>query len=264
MRYSFGNQLLLAMQRADVTSVATFKAWKKVGRSVKKGEKGLMILTPKPWKREEAQPDGTVKEKRGMYFGTAVVFDISQTDGKELPKPPPICVDVVDEDFEVSVEALREVALSLHTADDKAIVSAVDLRDRRKGDHAQARGWYVPSTREIVIITDKTSRQMQFKTLVHEVAHAIMHGPEEHHAAPVMEVEAESVAFIVCSVLGLSTDSYSFPYVAVWAGRTRAVSASDMVKRSGDRITKAATTILDALLGKVEEPAGDEEAEEAA
>ncbi len=259
-RYSFGNQMLLAMQREGVSSVGTFKTWQRYGRCVKKGEKGLMILTPKPWKREVEQTDGTTKERRGMSFGTAFVFDVSQTDGPPIEEPAPLCRDVEDaETFAHDVELLEEVARSMPE------VSRVDIRKRLPGDPSrEAQGWYCPGDLSIVVITEGVSRSHQFKTLVHEVAHALLHPKGDHHSRPEMEVEAESTAFIVCQVLGLPTDGYSFPYVAVWASRSSEKS-TEIVSRSGDRIVKAATRILDALLGKVESPeVAAEEGEEVA
>ena len=85
------------------------------------------------------------------------------------------------------------------------------------------------------------------KTLVHETAHAILHGAGDHHDLPTKEIEAESVAFIVSHALGLDTGAaYSFPYIASWASGD---DATKRVRASGERITKAARSILDALLG---------------
>jgi hypothetical protein len=96
------------------------------------------------------------------------------------------------------------------------------------------------------------------KTLVHETAHAILHGSGDHHDTPTKEVEAESVAFIVSHVLGLDTSAYSFPYVAHWADGT---DATDLVRQSGERIHSAARRILDALLGPVEDLETNERAQ---
>ncbi len=81
---------------------------------------------------------------------------------------------------------------------------------------------------------------------MHEIAHALLHGSEDHHARSAMEVEAESTAFVVCQVLGLETGTYSFPYVASWASEEK---AETMVLKSGQRIVRATNTILDALIG---------------
>jgi antirestriction protein ArdC len=259
-RYSFGNQMMLACQcaganRPQPTSVATFKAWQRVGRSVKKGEKGMFILTPKPWKREEKQSDGTSKELRGMSFGVAHVFDIAQTEGDELPVPPRVTVDIEDAaTFSADVETLREVALAI----DGEPVSDIEIRANQPGDPTNAQGWYVISTKAIVVVEHR-SRAHMFKTLVHEVAHALLHPKGDHHSTPEREVEAESTAFIVCQVLGLSTDAFSFPYVESWAQRASCTS-NDMIAKCGDRITKASHTILDALLGKQVEEPNEEEA----
>lgn len=131
-----------------------------------------------------------------------------------------------------------------------------ELRARQAGDPSGARGWYVPATREIVVLSDSGSRALIFRVLCHEVAHALLHPQGAHHSRPEMEVEAESVAFIVCHALGLETGDISFPYVAGWAHGEDAV---EMVARSGQRILKAAQTLLSALA-----PANAEAAELAA
>jgi hypothetical protein len=99
-------------------------------------------------------------------------------------------------------------------------------------------------SKKIVVIAGETGRAQIFKTLVHEIAHAILHGNEDHHDRPEMEVEAESVAFVVSSVLGLETGGYSFPYVASWAGEKH---AQTMVLQSGQKVVRATNIILDAL-----------------
>jgi hypothetical protein len=120
-----------------------------------------------------------------------------------------------------------------------------------------AHGWFDRRTRAVVVVTGERERSHEFKTLVHEVAHAILHGGTDHHARPEMEIEAESVAFVVSSVLGLDTAGYSFPYVAAWAGND---DAQGMVLRSGQRVVTAVNRILDALLGDQSQPVENEAA----
>jgi hypothetical protein len=163
--------------------------------------------------------------------------------GRPLPEPQPVTKNIdAEEAFTGSVETLRDVALGL--GDD--VVAAVELRPRGRRDSGVTRGWFDRRTREIVIITGETSRAQIFKTLAHEVAHAILHGNEDHHARSAMEVEAESVAFVVCNVVGVDSGVYSFPYVTSWADKENAES---MVLKSGQRIVRATNTILDALIG---------------
>jgi hypothetical protein len=161
--------------------------------------------------------------------------------GKPLPEPVSVTKNIEsDEAFKGSVETLRAVALGLGAS----VVAGLELRPRQAGDHLGAHGWFEPHTRKIVVITGETSRAQIFKTLVHELAHAILHGSADHHDRPEMEVEAESVAFVVSQVLGLDTGSYSFGYVSSWANEK---NAQAMVLQSGQKIVHATNIILDAL-----------------
>lgn len=251
-RLSFRNQLLIMAQAPDATSVATYSAWRKAGRQVRRGEKSIVILAPvvvsKPKK------DSEENESVLVGFKPHAVFAGEQTDpapngrGRALPEPVSITKDVVaPEAYERSVETLRAVCLGLGDS----VVRAIHVRPRSAGDPATAHGWFDRHTRSIVVVTGERERSHEFKTLVHEVAHAILHGGDEHHTRSEMEVEAESVAFVVSSVLGLDTAAYSFPYVAAWAG---AEDAEAMVLRSGQRIVRAVNVILDALLQSDSEP----------
>lgn len=246
-RLSFRNQLLVAMQRPDATRVATYGAWQRAGRQVRKGERSIVILAPIIVSKKKEGSDEA--ESVLVGFKPHAVFAGEQTDaasggrGKPLPEPVQVTRDVTaPEVFENSVETLREVCLGLG----KDVVTAIDLRPRQPGDHVGAHGWYDRGTRSIVVVTGERERSHEFKTLLHEVVHAILHGGDDHHARPEMEVEAESAAFVVASVVGLDTSSYSFGYVAAWAGSD---DAQAMVLRSGQRIVKAVNVILDALLG---------------
>ncbi len=211
------------MQSPDATCVATYGAWQKVGRQVRKGEKALNILAPVIVSKTKENSDEA--ESILVGFRPHSVFSGEQTDaapggrGQPLPEPARITKDLtMPEAFEQSVEILRDVCLSLSDN----LISSIDLRPRCAGDPAGAHGWFDRRTRQIVVVTGERERAHEFKTLVHEVAHAILHGRDEHHARPEMEVEAESTAFVVSSVLGLDTGDYSFPYVAVWAGEENA------------------------------------------
>jgi hypothetical protein len=261
-RYSFRNQILLSIAAGDrgmpqPSLVATYEAWKRAGRQVKRGEKSLCILQPKPCKgRDRVHPETgeTIEGKRFALFVPLSVFDVSQTDGEPLAEAERITVDVQSpEGFAESADKLRAVALALGGG---TVVSSVEIREATGRDPVRVGGWFDRITKEIVVINRAGSAQT-FKTLVHEIAHAILHGGTDHHSAPEMEVEAESTAYVVCSALGLDTAGYSFPYVATWAKRESCDPAT-AVARSGDKITKAATTILDALVGAIEVDATDE------
>ena len=250
-RLSFRNQLLVEMQAPGTTLVASYLAWQRGGRQVRKGEKALVILAPVIVNKSKKPVDPDVEEEHGRMvlvgFRPLATFSGSQTDplpgepGRPLPEPHTITKNIdADEAFAGSVEILRDVALGLGPE----VVTDVELRPRGRRDSGVTRGWFDRRTREIVVITGETSRAQIFKTLVHEIAHAILHGAEDHHARSAMEVEAESVAFVVCKVLGVETGNYSFPYVASWAGDE---DAESMVLKSGQKIVRATNVILDAL-----------------
>ena len=113
------------------------------------------------------------------------------------------------------------------------------------GDPSKARGWYTPATKQIVIVTGEQSDGSQFRCLVHEVAHALLHPKGDHHSTPEREVEAESTAFVVCHALGFDTGyDASFPYIAEWAHGTDAVK---QLATTGQRILTAATRLLEVL-----------------
>jgi len=255
-RLSFRNQLLVEMQSPGASHVASYLAWQRAGRQVRKGEKALVILAPLIVNKAKKVVDPDLAEEQGRMvlvgFKPVATFAGSQTDplpgnaGRPLPEPARVTSDLTeDEAFDHSVEKLRDVAIALGPE----VVRGVDLRPRARGDSGVTRGWFDRRTREIVVITGETKRAQVFKTLVHEIAHAILHGNEDHHERGEMEVEAESTAFVACRVLGLETGTYSFPYVTSWAGDE---DAETMVLRSGQRIVRATNTILDALLGTVE------------
>src|SRR5450631_2166688 len=251
-RLSFRNQLLVQMQAPGATSVATYASWQNGGRQVRKGEKALTILAPIIIKKATAENSADETDSKLVGFRPMATFAGGQTDpmsgdaGRPLPEPVSITKNIeAEEAFESSVETLQAVALGLGTS----VVSGVELRPRQAGDLPAAHGWFELKKKGIVVITGETSRAQQFKTLVHEIAHALLHGGEEHHDRTEMEVEAESTAFVVSSVLGLETGGNSFPYVASWANEK---NAQAMVLQSGQRIVKATNKILDALFAAFE------------
>ena len=246
-RYSFGNQIAIMVQDPQAMQVATFNAWKKVGRTVKKGEKAIYISQPIPWTKEV--PGG--EDKKGVSFRPLAVFAISQTDSPALSTDEQAIPDMtLPEAFEGALEALRAVALAMPE------VHAIEIRPRASSDwHPTAHGWFSRVTKTIVVIETPENQGNMFATLAHEVAHAIMHGDgEDHHSRAVKEIEAESVAYMVCSVLGLDTSAMSFPYVASWAGAgvERGGDPLKSLERAGDRIVKASNRLLDAILGPVD------------
>jgi antirestriction protein ArdC len=245
-RYSFANQILVEMQAPGATMCAGFKQWISVGRNVKKGERSIMIRQPKPFSREREREDGETETVRGMAFGVASVFTYEQTEGEAVTELPKLCEQVpADAIFASSLDALRDVARAIPGD----VVASLEIRERRDGDPTNAAGWYCRADRSIVVVENGNGPEM-FATLAHELGHAIMHGAGDHHDTRTKEVEAESVAFIVCNAVGLDTSAASFPYVATWAGKN--TDAAAKVLESGERITRAAGLILDALYGATE------------
>ena len=255
--YSFNNTLLIAMQRPDATLVAGFNAWKnKFNRYVKKGEKGIQIIAPAPIKeveeREKIDKDtglavlnenGEPEMERVEYvvprFRVTTVFDVSQTDGEPIPS-----LEVNELTASVKDYALLTAAIEQ--------VSPVPMRfDEIEGD---AKGYYSDADKEICIQVGMGESQT-IKTMIHEVAHAMLHNSDsmkqrgEEKDRLTKETEAESIAFTVCSVLGIDTSDYSFPYVASWA------SGKEMkeLKDSMDTIRLTAADFLEKLEAAVAE-----------
>ena len=225
--YSFNNTLLIAMQKPDATLIAGYTSWQRnFDRQVMKGEKGIKILAPAPYKakeeREKIDPatqkpvldaDGkpvteTVEVMRPA-FKVVSVFDVSQTDGKELPD---IAVDELTgsvENYAAFFEALKQ--------ESPVPISFEDIPGGAKGyfSHAENR----------IAIQDGMSEIQTIKTAIHEIAHAKLHAidptekiaPEERKDRHTKEVEAESVAYTVCQRYGIETSDYSFGYIAGWS-----------------------------------------------
>lgn len=233
-RLSFRNFVLLLGQRPDIAHAATFQAWRAMGRMVRKGERALYVLKPR-FARRSADDGQSEDDKKLVGFGVLPLFALQQTDGPpfESPVTPR---DFSSPDFTHTVEQLRVVALAQCPH-----VTAIELRARSSDDAIGTFGWFNRRTQSIVVLTD-TPPQQQFATLVHELAHAILHGADEHHSRALKEVEAESTSFVVCHALGLDTSSFALPYVASWAE-----GDLDAVAAAGENIRRASMTILDAL-----------------
>lgn len=225
--YSFNNTLLIAMQKPDATLIAGYTSWQRnFDRHVMKGEKGIKILAPAPYKaqeeREKIDPatqkpvldaDGkpvteTVEVMRPA-FKVVSVFDVSQTDGKELPD---IAVDELTgsvENYAAFFEALKQ--------ESPVPISFEDIPGGAKGyfSHAENR----------IAIQEGMSEIQTVKTAIHEIAHAKLHAinpdekvaPEDRKDRHTKEVEAESVAYTVCQRYGIETSDYSFGYIAGWS-----------------------------------------------
>ena len=229
--YSFNNTLLIAMQKPDASLIAGFSAWKNnFGRNVMKGQKGIKILAPSPFKikkemekidpqtqkaiiGKDGKPVTEEKEITIPAFKVVSVFDVSQTEGREIPD---IAVNMLTGD----VEHYKEVFAAL----EKTSPVPVGFEKIEGGAH----GYYHLEDKRIAL--DEGMSELQtLKTLIHEIAHAKLHdidlnAPledlENRPDRRTREVQAESIAYTVCQHYGLDTSDYSFGYVAGWsAGR---------------------------------------------
>lgn len=238
-KYSFGNTLLIALQRPDATHVAGFRTWLQLGRHVRKGEKGIVILAPiAPRIRvQDESGDEQVIAGPAQRFRTAYVFDVTQTDGDELPT---VADRLQGDDPDETYTRLRGVATSIgSTVEEDYLDSGVN------GD--------CNHTKRHICVEVRNEPAQQVKTLSHELAHAILHGESFKASREVVELEAESVAYIVCQSLGLDSSAYSFGYVASWAGGGR--EAIKAITVSGQRIVRATRQILDGDTAVVEQAA---------
>lgn len=249
--YSFNNTLLIAMQRPDATLVAGYNAWKnKFNRYVKKGEKGIQIIAPAPVKEREerekidkdtgltvlnesGEPEIEVVERVIPQFRVTTVFDYAQTDGEPLPTLEVNELTAHVKDYTLLKEAIEQV-------------SPVPIRFGEI--EGGAKGYYSHMDKEICVRADMGESQT-IKTMIHEVAHAMLHDSDqmkqrgEEKDQLTKETEAESIAFTVCSALGIDTSDYSFPYVASWASGKELKELKD----SMDTIRLTAADFLEKL-----------------
>ena len=235
--YSFGNIMLIARQKPDATKVAGFRTWNSLGRFVNKGERGILILAPMVrHKREELEslPEQTVASERQLLgFRAAYVFDVSQTAGNDLPHLTEVQGDVV---------GLRERLTAWLSGQAIVVMHSVDI--------APARG--VSSGGKITLLPDLPAAE-EFSTLVHEVAHELLHRGDRRleTTKQIRETEAEAVAFAVCESLGLRMGSASVDYIQLWHGDAPLLIASLEI------VQKTAAVILGAL-GLTEEREADD------
>ena len=210
--YSPRNIQLILMQNPEASHVASFKKWKdEFERSVNKGEKSLRIFAPITLKRRDPKTNEPLLDVNGneqtfMSFKLVPVFDVSQTNGKELPKPV-YELEGTYEDYGNLYKSAKEVS------EDNGV--PLSFSKDTKGSN----GFYSVNNNEIVI-KQGMSEQQTLKTIFHEMAHSDLHNMEKLQETPLKrstaELQAESVAFVVASHYGLDTSEYSFGYLATW------------------------------------------------
>lgn len=206
-RYSFGNCLLICLQRPEATLVAGFHRWKQLGRWVKKGEVGIAILAPLVRRKrsdDEAQDEREVPEERERRvlkgFRAVHVFDVSQTEGKELPELGGIAGDPGENIARVS-DLIRSQGIELVFAE------------------SLAGAWGLSEGGKISVLSTLAPAET-FSTLVHELAHELLHrGDRRQETTKVIrETEAEAVAYVVSKAVGLQCSTKSADYIQLWSG----------------------------------------------
>ncbi len=226
--YSFGNILEIARQKPDAIRVAGFWKWKELGRSVKKGEKGIRILAPiigvRRKKDDEANKDITKQNTAVLVgFRSAYVFDVSQTEGAELPAMREISGDVGDNRDRLIAFIERQGVELVFT---ERIAPALGMSYGGR-----------------IAILPGQSKAEEFSTLVHELAHEMLHKAERRTATTkvVRETEAEAIAFVIGKAVGLETGTASADYIQLYHGN------ASLLAESLEVIQQTSTVILAAL-----------------
>jgi antirestriction protein ArdC len=216
-KYSWNNTLLIAIQRPSATRVAGFRAWLGLGRHVRKGEKGIAILAPVICKRRrtdeqrdkaDESSDTATAERHLVAFRIAHVFDLAQTEGQGLPE------------FATVQGEPRQTLTSL-----KDFIASQGIALEYDDAIAPARGISQGGT---IKLLPEMAPAEEFSTLVHELAHEILHKFDRRTQTTktIRETEAEAVAFVVCQAIGLDTNTAAADYIALYNGDTATLSAS--------------------------------------
>jgi antirestriction protein ArdC len=263
--YSWGNTMMIAMQKPEATKVAGYKLWAQVGRQVRKGETGITILAPVVRRSAPKEPqttgsttsrsDQTSPEpgsdkpvRRVVAFRPVHVFDISQTDGEPLAEPP-------------RPQLTRGQA-------PEGLLEALAAQVKAAGFDLSTSALHGPNgpdgvtnfLRRTVTVRDDFDDAHSATTLAHELAHVLMHDPARFLDGQTSgcrgdaEVEAESVAYLVASVYGIDADDYTFPYVAGWIGRN---DPATVLEATGKRVLATAHDILEQVETAMATPAGE-------
>lgn len=221
--YSWHNVMLIASQKPDATHVAGFHAWHKLDRFVKKGEKGILILAPIFRKKNEYDSETKPEEpSTALGFRAAYVFDMRQTEGRPLPEIGRVS-GKPSEYRERLAEFVGDLGIALKYSE----------------EIAPARG---TSEGGRITLLPGLSPAVEFETLAHEVAHELMHRDERRPSTTkrIRETEAEAVAFVVCSAIGLEMASAAQDYIGLHGGDAKLLSESlEYIQRTATRILSA-------------------------
>lgn len=226
-QYSFSNCMLIYSQRPDATFIAGYAKWKKLGRQVKKGEKGIGIIAPMVGKRKDDRLDSQGADQPKTVFGFRVVhvFDLSQTEGDDLPS-----LDMsVDGDPGEKLERLEQFVRSQQ-------IELAYIEDGLGGAVGVSKGGRIEVLKSL-------AEGERFSVLVHEVAHELLHRGDRRSdtTKTVRELEAEAVAYAVCRSLGFDTSQRSADYIQLYSGDEK------LLLESLEHIRNVASTIITEL-----------------
>ena len=234
--YSFGNQLLIALQCPDATYVAGFRAFLKLNRCVRKGERAIRILAPMSVRGREAQQreSDTVTDEasRRIFFRAVPVFDVSQTE--VLPGTEPIPLEPPCEPIAGSSHAHLLAPL-------ERLASELGYSVTGRTLEGPAEGW-CDASEHAIVVNDELPPNAQVRVLAHELAHALGIGYREHGRRRA-EVIVDTVTAVVCGSVGLDTSGSSVPYIAGW-GEDGELAA---IRSCAETIDQIARRIEDAL-----------------
>ncbi len=253
-RYSVNNQILIMLQKPDATMCQSFSGWKEMNRFVRKGEKGIRILAPAPYKmqKEQEKTDASGKailDKDGEpvketveitvnAFKPVSTFDVSQTEGEPIPTIGVNELVGSVEGYETLLAAIKEVV--------PVPISFEQIDSGAKG--------YFNLEENRIVVQEGMSEAQTVKTLLHEASHQALHSREamahsdEKKSKNQKETEAESVAYVVCQHYGIDTSNYSFAYVATWSQDKEVPE----LKASLDTIRRTASELIVKIDEKVQ------------
>ena len=227
--YSFGNIMLIARQKPDATNVAGLRSWNSLGRFVKRGEKGIFVLAPMIRKKRAKKDESTEEEQQDsnqprLYgFRGVYVYDISQTEGKELPTLTEVIGDV---------SGYRERLIKFVESQNVELSFSDRIAPAKGLSHGG----------KITLLSGMQPAE-EFSTLVHEIAHEMLHRGDRRTLTTkqVRETEAEAVAFVVCKSVGLQNGTASQDYIQVWHGD------ANLLRESLEAVQQTAAVILEGI-----------------